>query len=59
MLRETMEPDEGFPLPVEEVAKFILALDDGYLLHELIEPGSYRPGMFSEVLSILHRRSVG
>lgn len=56
MLRETMEPEGGFPLPVEDVAEFILAVDDGYLLHELIEPGSYRPGMFSEVMVVLHRQ---
>jgi AcrR family transcriptional regulator len=57
ILRETMEPADGFPIPVEEAAEFILALDDGYLLHELIEPGSYRPGQFSEMLELL--RSLG
>jgi AcrR family transcriptional regulator len=32
------------PMSVEDAAELILALDDGYLLHELIEPGSYRAG---------------
>jgi AcrR family transcriptional regulator len=43
------------PMSVDEAAELILALDDGYLLHELIEPGSYQPGTFSRNLLALRR----
>ena len=35
------------PMPVEDAAQMILAMDNGYLLAEMIEPGSYAPGTFS------------
>lgn len=35
------------PMPVGEAAAMILAMDNGYLLAELIEPGSYTAGTFS------------
>lgn len=41
------------PMAVEEAAQMILALDNGYLLAELIEPGSYAPGTFSRNLLVL------
>ncbi len=41
------------PLPVEDAAAMILAMDNGYLLSELIEPGSYTPGTFSRNLLML------
>lgn len=35
------------PMPVKDAAAMILAMDNGYLLSEMIEPGSYAPGTFS------------
>lgn len=35
------------PMPVEEAAQMILAMDNGYLLSQMIEPGSYASGTFS------------
>ena len=43
------------PISVEAAAAMISALDDGYALHELVEPGSYRAGTFSETLIALRR----
>ena len=43
------------PMSVEAAAAMIAALDDGYALRELVEPGSYRAGMFSETLIALRR----
>lgn len=50
------------PIPVEDAAAMILAMDNGYLLSELIEPGSYVQGTFSRnllVLQQLFQASVG
>lgn len=41
------------PMPIDDAAAMILAMDNGYLLGELIEPGSYRPGTFSRNLLTL------
>ncbi|MFT3852237.1 MAG: TetR/AcrR family transcriptional regulator [Ilumatobacteraceae bacterium] len=41
------------PMPIDDAAAMILAMDNGYLLGELIEPGSYRPGTFSRNLLAL------
>jgi len=35
------------PMPVDDAAQMILAMDNGYVLGEMIEPGSYIPGTFS------------
>lgn len=43
------------PMPAEEAAALIVALDNGYLLGELMEPGSYEPGTFSRNLLTLQR----
>lgn len=43
------------PMPAEEAAALILALDNGYLLGELVEPGSYEPGTLSRNLLTLQR----
>jgi hypothetical protein len=43
------------PMPVDEAAEMILALDNGYLLAELLEPGSYKPGTFSNNLLTIQR----
>lgn len=43
------------PIPVEEAAAMILAMDNGYLLSEMIEPGSYRPGTFSRNILMLQQ----
>jgi len=43
------------PMSVEAAAAMIAALDDGYSLRELVEPGSYRVGTFSETLLALRR----
>ena len=47
------------PMSVEAAAAMISALDDGYALHELVEPGSYRTGTFSETLIALRRMWQG
>lgn len=50
------------PIPVEDAAAMILAMDNGYLLSELIEPGSDRPGTFSRnilMLQQLFESSIG
>ena len=41
------------PMPVEEAASMILAMDNGYLLGELLEPGSYQPGTFARNITML------
>jgi AcrR family transcriptional regulator len=41
------------PIPVNEAAAMILALDNGYLLAELLEPGSYEPGTFARNITML------
>ena len=41
------------PMAVDDAAQMILAMDNGYLLAELIEPGSYAPGTFSRNLLAL------
>ncbi len=43
------------PVSVDDAAAMILAMDNGYLLSELIEPGSYTPGTFSRNLLALQR----
>jgi AcrR family transcriptional regulator len=47
------------PFSVDAAAAMIAALDDGYALHELVEPGSYTPGTFSETLLALRRMWKG
>jgi AcrR family transcriptional regulator len=41
------------PLPVDEAAAMILALDNGYLLAQLLEPSSYKPGTFTNNVAML------
>ncbi len=41
------------PLPVADIARFVEALDRGYLLQRLIDPGSYRDGDFANILLVL------
>lgn len=43
------------PMPVEDVAAMILAMDNGYLLSEMIEPGSYAPGTVSRNILLLQQ----
>ncbi len=43
------------PIPVEDAAAMILAMDNGYLLSEMIEPGSYTPGTFSRNILMLQQ----
>ena len=38
------------PIPIEDAAAFICALDDGYSLHQLIDPEGFVPGAFSRNL---------
>jgi AcrR family transcriptional regulator len=47
--------ERDLPFSPEAAAAMIAALDDGYALHELVEPGSYAPGTFSETLLALRR----
>ena len=41
------------PMPIDDAAAMILAMDNGYLLGQLIEPGSYRPGTFARNIMML------
>ncbi len=41
------------PIPIDEAAAMVLALDNGYLLAELLEPGSYQPGAFARNITML------
>ena len=41
------------PIPVEDAAAMILAMDNGYLLSEMIEPGSYTPGTVARNILML------
>ena len=41
------------PIPLDEAAAMVLALDNGYLLAELLEPGSYEPGTFAKNITML------
>ena len=41
------------PIPTEDAAAMILAMDNGYLLGQLIEPGSYQPGTFARNITML------
>jgi len=43
------------PIPVEDAAAMILAMDNGYLISEMIEPGSYKPGTFSQNILMLQQ----
>jgi len=43
------------PIPVEDAAAMVLAMDNGYLLSEMIEPGSYEPGTFSRNILLLQQ----
>lgn len=47
------------PMTVDDAVNLIIALDDGYALHELIEPGSYRPGTLSRNLLALRALWLG
>ena len=42
-------------MPVEDAAAMILAMDNGYLLSEMIEPGSYTPGTVSRNILVLQQ----
>jgi AcrR family transcriptional regulator len=41
------------PIPVNDAAAMLLALDNGYLLAELFEPGSYAPGTFARNITMI------
>jgi AcrR family transcriptional regulator len=41
------------PIPVNDAAAMLLALDNGYLLAELLEPGSYEHGTFARNVTML------
>jgi AcrR family transcriptional regulator len=43
------------PMPVDDAAAMLLALDNGYSLGELIEPGSYEPGTYSRNVLTLQK----
>ena len=43
------------PMEIEAAAAMINALDLGYSVHELIEPGVYEPGIFSRNLLVLQQ----
>lgn len=53
--RDAEQQGIELPIPVEEAAALIVAIDNGYLLAELMVPGSYAPGTFSRNLLVLQR----
>lgn len=48
-----------FPGRIDDMAALILCFDDGLLLHQLIDPDSYRPGQFGDTMSTLYRLWTG
>ena len=43
------------PMSPEDAGAMLLAIDNGYLIGELIEPGSYEPGTYSRNLLVLQQ----
>jgi len=43
-----------YPVPVEDVTSIIMAIDVGLNLNTLVDPESYRPTQFSEIMAVLH-----
>lgn len=56
-----VQADVGVPFPgrTEDMVALILALDDGLLLHQLIDPESYRPGQYADTMLALHQLWAG
>ncbi len=56
-----IQADVGVPFPgrSEDMVALILAFDDGLLLHQLIDPESYRPGQSAATMLALHRLWTG
>ncbi len=56
-----IEADAGMPFPgkPEDMIALVLAFDDGLLLHQLIDPESYRPGQYADTMLALHRLWMG
>lgn len=44
----------AYPGTLDDLAALILAFDDGVLLHQLVDPDSYRPGQFSDTMAALY-----
>lgn len=44
---------ETLPIPVQDAAKMLLALDEGYALLRLIDPDAYPAGIWGETLAYL------
>jgi AcrR family transcriptional regulator len=56
-----IESDAGVPFPgrLDDMAALVLAFDDGVLLHQLVDPESYRPGQYADTMLVLHRLWTG
>jgi len=44
-----------YPVPLDDIASFIMAMDIGLNLNQLIDPESHRPTQFSEYMGLVHR----
>lgn len=49
------EAGREYPVPPDDIASIIMAIDVGLNLNQLIDPESYRPNQFSEIMAVLHR----
>ena len=58
---DKIQADVGVPFPgrSEDMVALILAFDDGLLLHQLIDPESYRQGQYADTMLALHRLWAG
>lgn len=56
-----IEASAGVEIPgrTDDMAALILAFDDGVLLHQLVDPDSYRPGQFGDTMAALYRLWTG
>lgn len=52
--RIARELGKSYPVSTDDVAALIMALDEGFNLHAIIDPESYRPQQFSETVIMLH-----
>ena len=43
-----------YPAPTDDIISIIMAIDIGLNLNQLVDPESYRPTQFSEMMGVLH-----
>lgn len=53
------ELGKRYPISTDDVAALIMAFDEGFNLHAIIDPESYRPRQFSETMVMIHELWLG